>query len=396
MIRKISAPTIYPISSESMENKVLIFDENGKLVAIDDVKNHAANEIDFYEGMLVPGFVNVHCHLELSHLKGVAQTGTGLIDFISQVIKNRNHPQEIIQDAIAREEQNMIDSGIVAVGDISNTTDTFAQKQKENLYYSSFIEYFDLFQENNTDNIIQQYDAVFNALSTSPKNKKSKVPHAPYSVSGNLFQFLAAATKQGDKKTISIHNQETPPENELFQHKSGNFIPFYERINCSTSAIPQLHQTSINYALKYLNQNHRTLFVHNTLSTKEDIEAAHTQLQTENVFWATCPNANLYIENALPNYKNFLETNAQVCIGTDSLTSNWQLNILDEIKTILKYQSYLDFETTLKWATLNGAKALGFDTDLGSFELGKKPGVVCLNHIENGNITVKTTAKRII
>ena len=138
------------------------------------------------------------------------------------------------------------------------------------------------------------------------------------------------------------------------------------------------------------------MFVHNTLSTKEDIEAAHTQLQTENVFWATCPNANLYIETALPNYKNFLETNAQVCIGTDSLTSNWQLNILDEIKTILKYQSYLDFETTLKWATLNGAKALGFDTDLGSFELGKKPGVVCLNHIENGNITVKTTAKRII
>ena len=112
------------------------------------------------------------------------------------------------------------------------------------------------------------------------------------------------------------------------------------------------------------------------------------------MFWATCPNANLYIENKLPNYQHFLETQATVCVGTDSLTSNWQLSILDEIKTILKLQSYLTFDTVLEWATINGAKALGFDHELGSIEIGKTPGLVLLEHNENG-ISKQTTSKKI-
>ena len=63
-------------------------------------------------------------------------------------------------------------------------------------------------------------------------------------------------------------------------------------------------------------------------------------------------------------------------IGTDSLTSNWQLSILEEIKTIRKYASYVSLDTLLEWATINGAKALGFDHKLGSIEVGKKPGLV--------------------
>jgi len=236
-MRKISAHTIYPVSSSPIENGVVIVDEKGKIIAVDVLENHDKTEIEFFDGVIVPGFINAHCHLELSHLNGVAQTGTGLIDFISQVIKNRNHSPEIIQEAIEREEKNMIDSGIVAVGDISNTTDTFAQKRKENLYYYTFVEYFDLFQESNTDNILQQYDAVFNALTETSKNKKSKVPHAPYSVSRKLFEMLKQVQHDG---TVSIHNQETPPENELFLNKTGDFISFYERIGFDTKDIPKL------------------------------------------------------------------------------------------------------------------------------------------------------------
>lgn len=393
MFRKISANKIYPVTSSVIENAVVIVDENGKIQAIDALENHDKTEIEFFDGAIVPGFINAHCHLELSHLQGVAQTGTGLIDFISQVIKNRNHSQEIIQDAIVHEEQNMINTGIVSVGDISNTTDTFAQKQKENLFYYTFVEYFDLFQEDNTDNIIQQYDAVYNALTATNKNKKSKVPHAPYSVSRKLFEMLKQV--QHDI-VVSIHNQETPPENELFLNKTGDFISFYERIGFKLDAIPKLGKPAIYYALEYLQKQNRNLFVHNTLTTKTDIDTTHKQLGNENVFWATCPNANLYIENVLPNYKNFLETNAQVCIGTDSLTSNWQLNILEEMKTILKYQSYLDFETVLCWATINGAKALGFADSLGSLEIGKTPGLVLIENMKDGKLTEKSTSKKIL
>ena len=144
-----------------------------------------------------------------------------------------------------------------------------------------------------------------------------------------------------------------------------------------------------------MNPANRTIFVHNTLSTRDDIEAAHAW--GSQVFWATCPNANLYIENRLPNYQLFLDTQARVTIGTDSLTSNWQLSILDELKTIARYQSYVPFDMLLRWATLNGAQALGFDDTLGSLELGKTPGVLLLEHIApDWKMAAAVTVKRIV
>ena len=113
MFRKISANKIYPVSSSPLENAVIIIDENGKIITIDALENQDKTEIEFFNGVIVPGFINTHCHLELSHLHGVAPTGTGLMDFISQVIKNRNHASEIIQTAIQQEEQNMLQSGIL-------------------------------------------------------------------------------------------------------------------------------------------------------------------------------------------------------------------------------------------------------------------------------------------
>ncbi|HQV66448.1 MAG TPA: amidohydrolase family protein, partial [Saprospiraceae bacterium] len=94
------------------------------------------------------------------------------------------------------------------------------------------------------------------------------------------------------------------------------------------------------------------------------------------IFWATCPNANLYIENKLPDYQIFRDADAKVTIGTDSLTSNWQLSIWEEIKTIRKYQSYIPLEELLTWATINGAEALSYEDRLGSFEVGKTPGIL--------------------
>jgi cytosine/adenosine deaminase-related metal-dependent hydrolase len=138
----------------------------------------------------------------------------------------------------------------------------------------------------------------------------------------------------------------------------------------------------------------RTLFVHNTLTTRDDVTAA--QAWSANTYWATCPNANLYIENRLPDYQAFIDTGARVTIGTDSLTSNWQLSILEEMKTISRFQSYVTFETMLRWATLNGAEALGFEQQLGSIEPGKIPGLVQIEGMHDGRLQPQSKVKRII
>jgi cytosine/adenosine deaminase-related metal-dependent hydrolase len=204
-------------------------------------------------------------------------------------------------------------------------------------------------------------------------------PHAPYSVSPALF--AAINNMNGSRGgTVSIHNQETPPENQLFLEKKGDFINFYGGFGVSLDQFEATGQTSIYYALQYLNPYQRTLFVHNTLTTREEVEAAGEWSQQ--VYWATCPNANLYIENRLPDYSAFIATNARMTIGTDSLTSNWQLSILAEMKTIARYQSYVPFETILRWATQNGAEALGFDDTLGSIQPGKRPGILLLTGMD--------------
>jgi cytosine/adenosine deaminase-related metal-dependent hydrolase len=104
----------------------------------------------------------------------------------------------------------------------------------------------------------------------------------------------------------------------------------------------------------------------------------------------------LYIENRLPNYQYFLDTGAKMTIGTDSLTSNWQLSILEEMKTIARFQSYVPFQTLLRWATINGAEALGFDDQLGSIEVGKKPGLLLLNLGEEEQLVHDTKVQRIV
>jgi cytosine/adenosine deaminase-related metal-dependent hydrolase len=194
--------------------------------------------------------------------------------------------------------------------------------------------------------------------------------------------------------TVSIHNQETPHEDALFLNKGGQFVDWYKGFGFSTEHFQPTGKTSIHYAMEHMSARHRTLFVHNTLTQPEDITAA--QAWNDRVYWATCPNANLYIENRLPNYRHFLDTRAKMTIGTDSLTSNWQLSVLEEMKTIARFQSYIPFETLIQWATLNGAAALGYENELGSLEPGKRPGILLLDMDKSLRLTPMTQVRRLI
>ena len=109
---------------------------------ITNLTNEAVNDsevIDLGNVAIMPGFVNAHCHLELSHLYGAIKKGNGLLDFIISVKNRRNFDKENILKAIASAEQQMIHNGIVAVGDICNTSDTLTQKKIGNIKYYNFI-----------------------------------------------------------------------------------------------------------------------------------------------------------------------------------------------------------------------------------------------------------------
>ena len=372
MYHKYTADLIFTQDCQLTADKVIVTDERGKILSIDPAADHDHASVQKIKGIIVPGFVNTHCHLELSHMKGRVDTGTGLISFIKSVVSYRDIDPDVISQAIQDGDEEMYRNGIVAVGDISNKTDTAPIKTSSKMDYYTFVEMFDFLQPAMTAKTIEQYKPVMEGQSSHGLNKKSYVPHAPYSVTSELFSFINDMNPAG--VTISIHNQETPEENVLFQHGSGNFIDFYSSFGFTLDHFQHTGKTAIHYIINHLQPKFKTILVHNTTTNREDVKSAMEW--NKNIFWATCPNANLYIENRLPDYRVFADTNAKMTLGTDSLTSNWQLSIWEEIKTIKKYQSYIPLETLLTWATINGAEALGYEDRLGSIEVGKTPGLV--------------------
>ncbi len=378
-----SSDYILPISADPIKNGIIQVDSEGTIINIGTKEDFPTLDLQYYPGVIIPGFINAHCHLELSHMKSLCETGTGLIEFIGRVVSLRSFNQEVKEDAIAKRDIEMYEAGIQAVGDICNNLDTAATKKSSPIHYYSFIELFDLMQKHLTATTIENYKEVFKGQDESGSNKKSFVPHAPYSVTPELLEFINQANP--DTKCISIHNQETPDETMLFKKGNGGFYKFYSSLGLSLEDFKPTGKTSIDYIIDKLKPHYRNLFVHNTLTNENNILNAHKW--SDHVYWVSCPNANLYIENKLPDYQLFLKNNAKLCLGTDSIMSNWQLSIWEEVKTIKKYQSYVPLKELLEWSTINGAKALSYEDSLGTLDVGKKPGLVNLNLVWYGEQT---------
>ena len=137
--RKFQATKLFTGTEMLGPDAVLITDDQGRIEEIINTAE-AGEDIQKLEGVLSPGFINCHCHLELSHMKGLIPEKTGLVDFVFKVVNERHFPDEEILDAIDNAENEMRKNGIVAVGDICNNTLTLQQKQKQNLAYYNFIE----------------------------------------------------------------------------------------------------------------------------------------------------------------------------------------------------------------------------------------------------------------
>ncbi len=393
---KFKANLIFTGTKILHDNYVLITTEQGIVEDIVEEKD-AGGDIQNFRGLLTPGFINCHCHIELSHLKGVIPNGTGLITFLITVMQQRIAGKKEIHEAINKAEQELYNNGTVAIGDICNTTDTIPLKQKSELYYYNFIEVLGFSESNAEERFAvskKVYDQFEKLHTVNFKFQTSFAPHAPYSVSNTLFKLL---NNQSCDKTIAIHNQECAAEEELYKKGSGDFYRFYKTMGIDSSSFKYTGRSSLPTCLPFLDKARNIILVHNTYATQEDIEFAimHSKMYKQELYWCLCPNANLYIEKRLPAIDLFVKNNCNIVLGTDSYSSNRSLNILDEIKRIQQNFNF-DFARVLQWATINGAKALQMDETLGSFEKGKQPGIVLIDEIKDQNISKQSTVRRII
>jgi cytosine/adenosine deaminase-related metal-dependent hydrolase len=371
--RKFKADKVFD-GYRMLEDQVLVADADGTIVDILPF-SEAGSGFEILEGILSPGFINCHCHLELSHMKGLIPERTGLVDFVFKVVTERHHAEEEILEAISGAEDQMLQQGIVAVGDICNNVLTLPQKQKRRIQYYNFIEASGWLPSLATARF-ERAKAIYGQF----PDPRSIVPHAPYSVSGDLWEQIAPWFRD---KIVSIHNQETSFEDSFFLEGGGDLKRMYELMKIDNTHHRPTGKSSLQSYFDKLSKAAGIILVHNTFTKQDDIDYVKNRLSITSgqpsTFFCLCMNANLYIEECLPPVDLFRKNDCAIVLGTDSLASNRSLSILDEIKTIRKNFPLIPLEEILQWATANGAKALQMEKELGSFQKGKRPGIILID-----------------
>jgi cytosine/adenosine deaminase-related metal-dependent hydrolase len=391
MISYLSADYVYPVSSSVLKNGVIGLDDQGmihEVLSAEAASGRRLNKIIHYEGLLVPGFVNTHCHLELSHLKGKIKKHTGLNGFVQQVMKLRGIDEYAISLAMLEADKEMLRNGIVAVGDIANQAVSKTIKRASPQYYYTFLEVmgFNPASARASAERAVEFKASFGDFPIGI------VPHAPYSVSAALFAELKLAAEAGGG-LLSIHNQETADENLFFEQKQGEFLKLYEFLGLNIDFYEPSGKSSLQTILPYLSPSLKTLLVHNTFTSREDVRFAKTM--HHNLYWCLCPNANLYIENKLPDVGMLRSEGLKITLGTDSLASNDVLSIFAEMQTLQEHFE-IPVEELIRWATWNGAEFLGVDQTSGSLEVGKRPGINLLEYsLQNGTVVLGTGMEKL-
>ncbi|MBE7177091.1 MAG: amidohydrolase family protein [Mucilaginibacter polytrichastri] len=393
-MKKFIADHLFSVTGPPVPNGVVIVDDDGRINAIGDEQSPEANlfrdvETIKVDGAIVPGFVNAHCHLELSHLFEKLPQGTGLIDFIKNIQRNRQaEPDEILAAARAAD-RYMHEEGIVAVADIANSPLSAEVKRESPIRYHTFVEVFSFVPEM-AGPVFDRALEIRNAFAGMPV---SITAHSPYSVSKELFKLIRRYSEK-NHNPISIHNQESDEENRFFRYRTGRIPELYAHFGTDISYFKAQARNSLQTIMPLLPVQQPILLVHNTYTTLKDIYFA--KRYGRQITWCFCPGANLYIEQRLPRIDHFLNHGFDITLGTDSLASNTSLSMLAEMKRVAAHFPEIPFHQVLSWATLNGARFLGLDTELGSIEPGKIPGLNLITHMNGTALTAESTVRRLI
>ena len=389
-MKSFKADYVYPVCADPVKNGIVTVDDFGKIISVTaDNVPPSQTPIETVSGIIVPGFINTHCHTELSHMKDKIAAGGGLINFIKDILSFRSaEPNEILAAAQAAD-QEMYDNGIVAVGDISNNSITASIKEKSKLYYHTFIEILGFLPAN--------AEELFNkALATAEEFKPqstSITAHAPYSVSKELFKLIKQYCDTGTN-LLSIHNQECEDENKFYRYKLGGFIDLYKHLGVDIGYFRPQARNSLQSIIPLLTSRQKVLLVHNTCTNLKDIY--FIKRFDRKVNWCFCPNANIYIEKRLPKIELFINQGLNITLGTDSLASNSKLCILSEMRTIQQHFPAISLDTLLKWGTINGAEFLGISDEKGTIEAGKTPGLNLITGMDGFKLTPDTKVKKLV
>ena len=393
-VKRITASYIYTLDAgEPIRNGFVEYDDTDGTIL--NVGECASDEV-VQDCAIVPGFVNSHCHVELSHLYGKFVKGTGMAGFIDQINALRDWAGNDVKTKLVQQWMDkMWKDGVSAMADISNDESSFPVKKIHAMYTRTFLEVFGSEPEM-CDGVMKDV-AQLQKIADEAGIDAAPTPHSCYTMSP---QLLSASADAGmERGFISYHSQESQEEEDLVRSGSGAMYENRKRSGMSTP--PVTGESSLKYfidrlaAVRKAPYDERILLVHNVCLSQGDIDAALKVMK--NVYWAICPLSNIFIHNALPPVGLMRENGLDITLGTDSLSSNDDLDMVKEIICLHENFPEVPMNEIFTWACLNGARFLMKDSELGSLSVGKRPGIVVVRNIDaDGCVTSASTSERII
>jgi cytosine/adenosine deaminase-related metal-dependent hydrolase len=355
---------------------VITAHDDGTVISVEDMNGSLkeSHYVEFHNGIIIPGFVNCHCHLELSHLKGAISGGKSLGDFILEVRNSREASlQEIISSAQSADSE-LYNEGIVLCADICNTSSTFELKKTSRIRYLNLLEVFGI----NPERAVQRMEEIARVAEDARKSglEYYLTPHSVYAVSVTLFRLLKKET--GTNRITSIHFMESEEEEQFLRDYSGPLRQSYESSGIMPEH-PDMPEDHVNAIFNEVTASGNLILVHNTFTDKKTIKEINKR---DNTSWCLCPGSNIFIENKIPPADLLFSEGCNIVIGTDSLASNNKLSILTELKILQKNFTSVSLEELVRWATINGARALGEEQNYGKIEPGTKPGLLLLQDVD--------------
>lgn len=392
-VRRIAASYVYTLEAGTIKNGFVEYDDaDGTIISTGE----CSEGDDIISGALVPGFVNAHCHVELSHLHGKFRKGTGMAGFIDQINELRDWAgRETKIELTRRWMDKMWNDGVSAMADISNDDSSFEVKKSHPLYTRTFLEVFG--SEPEMCEGVMSDVMKLNETASAYGIDAAPTPHSCYTMSPQLLSASAAAGLESG--FLSYHSPESQEEEDLLMTGTGAMYENRKRSGMSTP--PVTGESSLKYFLDRLaaacpapyDQN--ILLVHNVCLKQDDIDALKKVMK--NPYFAICPLSNIFIHNALPPVELMRKNGLAIAVGTDSLSSNDDLDMVKELACLHEAFPEVPMSEMLEWACLNGARFLGKEDELGSFAPGKRPGIVLVKDIDqDGFVTAESRSSRII
>ncbi|MGQ9621137.1 MAG: amidohydrolase family protein [Bacteroidales bacterium] len=388
-MRFISAQYVLTGTGTLLKRPVICAGNDGTILNVENTGGDLPEKgnIEFYNGIIIPGFVNCHCHLELSYLHNEINPSGGLHGFLLELSEKRNNIIKDEEELAKRADKTMSEEGVVVCADICNSPVTFKFKTESSIRYINLIEVFGI-DHNKAQQRIDE--ALFVAEEADRYGLPWFItPHSVYSVPLPLFRLVKNYSSHN--KLSSVHFLESAGELSFLENHSGPLMETYRHF-IPPELTPLTAKDHITAVFEEITSSGHLILVHNTFIEKKHIDALKKR---DNLHYCLCPNSNLRIEGKLPPVTLLAEENCSIVIGTDSLSSNDELSMLSELKTLNINFPQISLIKLIQWATYNGAVALSESNRAGTIEPGKKPGLVLIKNLDLSNLRLLPESRAI-